>query len=224
LGGRVIIKVLTPYQTTSSLFMIETNKERQAPQKVEDTEPTHLARYQFALNYVNGDDIVLDVPCGSGYGANLLSKKAKKVIGIDVHEGAIKHAKEFFQKDNIEFFTHDAEELSGLFVDQNLFDVVVSLEGIEHVSNPNNFLNEIRKNINPHGKLIISTPRKPHGSPYHNIEFSLDEFRDVLSKEFKIDAMYGQIYTDIFDLRLREEDPYSYKKFNFIAECSLKKF
>jgi len=199
--------------------MIESDKERQAPKKVEDAEPTHLARYKFAYDLIKESDVVLDVPCGSGYGTNLLSQKAMQISGVDIHAGAIEHAKELFQSENINFYEHDAEKLHEIFNDSDLFDVIVSFEGIEHVPNPPVFLKEIRKRMHPESRLIISTPRKPHGSPYHIIEFSLDEFKKVLSEEFIVSEMYGQIYTDIFNLKDRSEDPHAYKKFNFIADC-----
>lgn len=202
--------------------MIKSDGERQAPVKVGEAEPTHLARYQFALNFINKSDSVLDIPCGSGYGTNLLSDKAKHVTGIDISVEAIEHAKELFQKDNINFIAQDAEKLSEIFIETDMFDTVISFEGIEHVPNPDIFLSEIRKRITSNGKLIISTPRKPHGSPYHIVEFSLEEFIEILSKDFNIITMYGQIYTDIFDLSLRDENPHKYEKFNFIAECSPK--
>lgn len=54
--------------------MIQSDAERQAPITLEDAEPSHLARYQFAQSYLTPTDIVLDAPCGSGYGTCLLSK------------------------------------------------------------------------------------------------------------------------------------------------------
>ena len=202
--------------------MIPSDAERQAPLQVDKAEPTHLARYQFAAKFVEKSARILDVPCGSGYGSNLLANKASYVAGVDIHQGAIQHAKELFQKDNTEYFVHDAEKISEIFSEAAPFDTVVSFEGIEHLPHPELFLEEIHKCLKPGGKLIISTPRKPHGSPYHIIEFSLDEFTNILSKKFQVHKMYGQIYTDIFDLNERKEDPHAYKKFNFIAECTPK--
>ncbi len=199
--------------------MIVSDRERQAPTTVSEAEPSHLARYEFARQFLKGTDEVLDVPCGSGYGSCLMSKVAKKVIGIDIHAGAIEHAKECFQEHNIEFAVGNMETLDSLTVP---FDVVVSFEGIEHIHNQDAFLESIARLLKPNGYFIISTPRKPHGSPYHTIEFNLDEFKTILSEKFVIEKMYGQIYTDIFDMTEREEDPHAYHRFNFIAVCRLK--
>jgi len=197
--------------------MIESDKERQAPKKLEDAEPSHLARYRFALDFIEEDDIVLDAPSGSGYGSLLLTEKSNKVYGIDIFPAAIEHANELFSNNNNCFFVCDMQNMS-IFKDA-YFDVVVSFEGIEHIKDPELFLQEVKRILKPEGRLIISTPRKPHGSPFYIIEFSLEEYKKILLKYFKIQAMYGQIYTEIFDLEEKKVDPFSYNRFNYIAVC-----
>ena len=199
--------------------MIESNKERQAPKIIEEAEPSHLIRYKFALNFITNNDIVLDAPCGSGYGTGLLSVNALKVYGIDIFKGAIDHAKELFLKNNNSFDVCDVQNLSLKFKDNDFFDKIISFEGIEHIKFPDDFLKEVKRTLKKNGLFIISTPRKPHGSPYHIIEFSLDEFKSILSKYFVIEDIYGQIYTDIFNLKEKDVDPFSYKRFNYIAIC-----
>lgn len=202
--------------------MIISDKERQAPTKVSETEPSHLARYQFTLNFINNNDHVLDIPCGSGYGSNLLSTKAKEVTGMDIHSGAIQHANEFFHNDKINFLVADMQNLKKYFTNTEKFDLIVSFEGIEHIIEQSKFLADVSKLLNKNGHLIISTPRKPHGSPYHTVEFSLESFREILSKDFIIEKIFGQIYTDIFDMETRKENPADYHRFNFIALCKPK--
>ncbi|MBP6942668.1 MAG: class I SAM-dependent methyltransferase [Candidatus Buchananbacteria bacterium] len=199
--------------------MIVSDKERQAPLTVQEAEPSHLARYQFALSFVKNTDRVLDVPCGSGYGTNLLATKAKTATGIDIHPGAIQHAQEFFAAQNINFLVADMQTIEASFSTQGTFDLITSFEGIEHIEKQEEFLAGISKLLTDDGYLIISTPRKPHGSPYHTVEFSLEAFKEILSKNFVIEKMFGQIYTDIFDLATRAENPADYHRFNFIALC-----
>lgn len=198
--------------------MIYSDAERQAPISLKDAEPSHLARYNFSLKYLSKDDIVLDAPCGGGYGTNLLSFGAKKVYGIDIFPGAIKHAEEFFKNKKSKFIVGDIQNMKKKFTGKQ-FDKLISFEGIEHLKNPEKFLLEAKRVLKKDGQLIISTPRKPHGSPYHIYEFTLEEFVVLLSKYFTIEKMFGQIYTDIFDLNKRKENPNNYKKFNFIVIC-----
>ncbi len=199
--------------------MILTNRERQAPTSLDEAEPSHLARYLFAAQFVHNGNVVLDVPCGSGYGTSVLARRARHAIGLDVHEGAIAHAKEFFFEPNSEFIAGDAERLSEILDREDRVDRVVSFEGVEHMQRPEVFLKEVHSVLSSNGQLIISTPRKPHGSPYHTIEFSLEEFESILQKQFTIETMYGQIYTDIFDLAKRRENPHAFPRFNCIAIC-----
>lgn len=202
--------------------MIISDKERQAPIKIEEAEPSHLARYKFAEQYVQQGNKVLDAPCGSGYGTKLLSLKGAKTYGVDIHEGAIEHAKEFFLNDSDCFYVGNIEDMKSLFPNKEFFDVVVSFEGIEHLNNPDYFLNEVRRLLKPQGILIISTPRKPHGSPFHTVEYDLNEFRNILFSKFIINKMYGQVYDKFYDLSKNNINPNDYKRFNFVAICSLK--
>jgi 2-polyprenyl-3-methyl-5-hydroxy-6-metoxy-1,4-benzoquinol methylase len=151
-----------------------------------------------------------------------LSTKAKNVTGIDIHPGAIQHAEEFFSNENINFQVADMQNLENYFLNDKKFDLIVSFEGIEHINEQEKFLKDILKLLSPNGYFIISTPRKPHGSPYHTVEFSLESFEEILAKNFIIEKMFGQIYTDIFDMQVRKENPENYHRFNFIALCKPK--
>ena len=68
--------------------------------------------YSKALEYadINDNDIVLDLYCGTGTIGILASKTAKKVIGIEINEEAVKSAnknKELNNVTNIEFYAGD---------------------------------------------------------------------------------------------------------------------
>ena len=58
----------------------------------------HIHRYKFALNYVKSKKI-LDIACGEGYGSNILSSEAEKVLGIDISSESINYAKNKYFKD-----------------------------------------------------------------------------------------------------------------------------
>lgn len=201
---------------------IFSNTERQAPIDLKETEPTHSARYEFALKFILPEDKILDAPCGSGYGTYLMSSAALEAKGVDIHRGAIEHAKEFFSSKNNSFLIGDVESLKEVLPEDECFDAIISFEGIEHLKHPQLFLKEAKRLLKKNGRLIISTPRKPHGSPYHFKEYSLEEFKELLSENFEIKQMFGQIYTNIFDLDEKPVNPDNYQKFNFIAYCTPK--
>ena len=152
----------------------------------------HKQRYEFALNYIK-DKKVADIACGVGYGTYLMAKVAKEVHGFDISKDALEHAMKNFSSFNNNFY--HADEMS-----QFTYDVIVSFETIEHMSEIEGdlFLNRIGKSLVKDGLLIISTPinkyeKKDHVTPYHVREYSDEEFPKKLKHNgFEILEMYGQ--------------------------------
>lgn len=162
-------------------------------------ENEHLCRYQFALQYVDGKN-VLDIGCGSGYGADLIASKASEVIGVDISEEAVNYARQHCKRKNIKFYVGDAINLN--FLKDGELDVIISLEVIEHIPNYFQYLKEIRRLLKDDGILIISTPNKKYHSPdyekpknpFHVTEFWLDDLEKLLRKYFRDVKLYGQNY------------------------------
>lgn len=130
--------------------------ERQIGQKLEDIEIKHVERYEFAQKYCKKKD-VLDAACGCGYGSNILSVEAKHVLGIDYSQEALKYAQKNWGAADIVFRqinlnTSDFKELGD-------FDVIVSLETIEHLETPIvETCKKFYEILRPEGLLIISHP------------------------------------------------------------------
>jgi len=172
--------------------------ERYIPGKAfGEIETEHMHRY-LALSDIVRDKVVLDAACGEGYGTYILSDNAKFVYGIDISEESIRHAKNRYKKDNIEYKQCSIEKLS---FEDNSIDVVVSFETIEHVGEDTQeaFLKEIKRVLKKDGILIISTPDKyiysdipKYKNEYHLREFYFYEFRDFLNKYFKNISFYNQ--------------------------------
>jgi len=155
----------------------------------------HLHRYSIALSLSAGKD-VLDIASGEGYGSNLLASVAKHVVGIDVAADAIKHASEKYQRPNLRFLHGSASRMP---IDSASIDVAVSFETIEHHTEHEAMLLELRRVLRPNGLLIISTPEKLNytdrrevKNAYHVKELYLKEFRDLISRHFGNTAIYFQ--------------------------------
>lgn len=77
---------------------------------------------QFLKDNLSEDSIVLDVGCGNGEELKICSKIAKKVVGVDNDQKAIKIAKENIKGlDNVELFLEEGEKMH---FEDNTFDVI----------------------------------------------------------------------------------------------------
>lgn len=156
----------------------------------------HIARYQFCQPFVSGK-IVLDIACGTGYGSSMLSSSgASLVIGADLSINAVKYAQEHFQTDRVYWVVMDGRALG---FGPDTFDVIVSLETIEHISDYRRFLRELARILRPGGVLLLSTPNKTWHeasglppNPYHIYEFTPLELKEILTTYFKEVTLLGQ--------------------------------
>jgi 2-polyprenyl-3-methyl-5-hydroxy-6-metoxy-1,4-benzoquinol methylase len=119
--------------------------DRQVMPSIDLIHPGHVERYKFALSRVKG--FVLDAACGVGYGSWLMQSVAD-VTGIDIEPEAIEYAQTYYAGPTYE--VDDAQ------IEQGSFDWVVSLETIEHLTNPEKALHAFRDS----DRLIISTPNE----------------------------------------------------------------
>ncbi len=145
----------------------------------------HLIRYELAKKFVSGK-IVLDIACGSGFGAKILARAgAEKVTAVDIDEKTVKKARNKNWLKNIVYRQGNAENLAEK---NETFDIIVSFETIEHLKNPEKYLKELKRVIKNNGLIFISTPNKKiskEKNPFHFKEFEKEEFKEILSKYFK---------------------------------------
>jgi ubiquinone/menaquinone biosynthesis C-methylase UbiE len=162
----------------------------------------HLGRYEFASQFSQGKE-VLDVACGTGYGAPILvAAGARSYRGVDISADAIRMAESRFKvSPKISFTLGDACSLDG--IEDGTIDVVVSFETIEHLADPRRFLAGLRRVLVPGGTLIVSTPnravRDPSGNlnstpanPFHLREWNTSEFTQLLRNFFTVEKTLGQ--------------------------------
>ncbi len=97
---------------------------------------------------------VLDLGCGNGFNANQLSELGYEVLGIDSSESGIEIAKKAYPK--VKFFVDSA--YSDLAAKYGRFQVVTSLEVIEHCYDPRKFAERVYDVLTPGGLGVISTP------------------------------------------------------------------
>lgn len=151
----------------------------------------HLARYQSVLSSVKGKTVV-DIASGAGYGTNLIAKHAKLVTGIDYSIEAIEYSKKLYKAKNLKFVQGDAQNIP---IKDSSIDVVVSLETIEHIHDPEKFVKEVKRILKPSGQFIVSTPNDDEyieDNEFHLHEFQLKELKKLINKYFKNSTYYYQ--------------------------------
>lgn len=171
--------------------------ERVVPNKVNKfLWNEHLVRYISTKSILSGKN-VLDVGCGVGYGSHYLATSgSKSVLGIDNSTTAISYAKTHFKSQNLEFREMDITDMK---LEYKTFDAVIAFEVIEHLSEQEKFLLEIKRVLKNDGILFISSPNResnPPGyeNPFHIKEFNSSEFKNILKKYFENVNLINQSY------------------------------
>jgi len=112
-------------------------------------------QYKLALeilNYVQIQGKTLDVGCGIGEFADILKEVGFQVVCVDGTDRCVKSV----QQRGHECYKVDLEYQMLPFED-NEFDIVVSLEVIEHLWNTKHYLAEIVRVLKPNGYAIFTT-------------------------------------------------------------------
>ena len=111
----------------------------------------YLSSHTLAIKNINEKSKVLDIGGGQGLVSLELKKKGCRVTGID--QCTLIHTENYD-----EYYQKDIESAS-LNFDFSKFDVILMLDIIEHLSNPEEFLDSLRANTGLNQtKIIVTTP------------------------------------------------------------------
>lgn len=187
---------------------MEFTGERYVPTEAGEIRHEHLHRYAWCARLVEGKD-VLDIACGEGYGSAMLARAARTVVGVDIAEGAVEHARKVYRDlPGLSFGQGDAAQIP---LADGSVDVVVSFETIEHHDRHAEMLREIRRVLRPDGLLVISSPNRTvyselagHHNEFHVKELDHAEFDAVLRQQFDRVRYFGQrlaVGSSIFSLQ-----------------------
>lgn len=117
-----------------------------------------MTRGEAIIEWTRGP-AVLDVGCaghvpepGSSHWVHgCLQERFKILIGIDINEKNVGRLKQLGYKN---IYVASAEE----FKLSQKFDSIVAGELIEHLSNPGSFFLRCHEHLQPHGRIILTTP------------------------------------------------------------------
>ncbi len=170
--------------------------ERFTPECVREIWYEHWHRYAFARGFAAGKR-VLDAACGEGYGSALLADAAADVVGVDIDEKSIAHARaRYAATPRLRYEHADATALP--FADR-AFDLVVSFETLEHLVAQEQLLAGFARVLDTEGVLLISSPDKRTYSElagfrneFHVRELYREELLALLAPHFPHVRLYGQ--------------------------------
>jgi SAM-dependent methyltransferase len=183
----------------------------------------HLVVYEWIAARVGGLSVI-DMACGEGYGADVLARAARAVVGVDANPEAHEHARLRYRRPNLRF----ARELVETFAEPA--DAVVFLQTIEHLRDPGSALDHFASLVagaqgerRPAGSapdpataaragtVFVSTPNvltlapkgaRRSGNPWHVHEYRIEEFDRLCREHFREVRMYGLFHAR--KLRLHE--------------------
>jgi 2-polyprenyl-3-methyl-5-hydroxy-6-metoxy-1,4-benzoquinol methylase len=150
----------------------------------------HLVVYEWIARRCGGLAVV-DMACGEGYGSEVLARRAREVTGVDANPDAYEHARLKYTRPGLRFVRNMVELYS------EPCDVVVFLQTIEHVPDPQAVLRQFRGMART---VYVSTPNlltlappgaDKSGNPWHLREYRAAEFRSLCESVFDEVELYG---------------------------------
>lgn len=151
------------------------------------------ARYELALQEISKNGVGLtavDLGCGDGYMLGRLLGLGYNVIGLDGSPDGIEFAKK--ELSNIKSAGTRRVEVGNVYatgLPDSSADLVVTLDVIEHLEKPDQFLQEINRVAKNNATILIGTPLRFTEKPldkFHTHEFFAEEFVAALGKFFDV--------------------------------------
>jgi 2-polyprenyl-3-methyl-5-hydroxy-6-metoxy-1,4-benzoquinol methylase len=158
-----------------------------------------LSKFHFASQYADGK-LILDAGCGAGQGTSYLARSgARYVVGVDIALDAVAYAYDhYIGQDFKNSLAFGRMNVTRLGFTNRTFDMITSIEVIEHLTEPETYVAEMRRVLKDDGILVLSTPNKYISSPapgsmwpHHIHEFYTDELQTLLRQHFATVEMWG---------------------------------
>ena len=141
----------------------------------------HLVVYEWIRARVGGLKVI-DMASGEGYGADVLARTAREVVGVEANPEAFAHAtarypRVRFERSLVEEFAEPA-------------DAITFLQTIEHVQDPGGVLGNFRRSApvayvsTPNVLTLAPEGEERSGNPWHVKEYRLEEFRALCEAQY----------------------------------------
>jgi ubiquinone/menaquinone biosynthesis C-methylase UbiE len=98
---------------------------------------------------------VLDIACGPGYLSFAFAETCASVVGIDITDAFLEHAREHARANGIENVEFSKGDVESLTFDDNFFDIAICRAAFHHFLNPLAVLGEMKRATKPGGKILV---------------------------------------------------------------------
>jgi len=149
-----------------------------------------------------GPKTILDFGCGGGFFLKAIKDRGLsdvKILGVDIRKESIERAKNLLPE-----YDFKQSDLFQITPDEFQFDLVMAIEVLEHLSEPEKFLNRITQFSSKY--VLFTVPLEPWfrimnlirgrdvllwgNHPEHVNHWSLNSFRRFLAKHIYIERLY----------------------------------
>jgi len=154
----------------------------------------HLFAYRTALTHCVNKR-VLEIGCGTGYGAQMLGEVAVSVTAIDVSRVAIEYAQQHHHATNVAFSCRTIQEL--LQKERFSFDVLIMFQTVEHVAPAelDSFMRSASEALNESGTALMTTPNRCRRLHFGEKPFNRYHFQEWTPLAFR--RLCFRYYADV---------------------------
>jgi SAM-dependent methyltransferase len=150
----------------------------------------YRTRLEAVADWARPGDAALDLGCGDGVAAWVVGRRCRRVVGLDLDPAAIAAGREELRRRgaaHVELRLGRVEGSAAALRGER-FDLVYSLDCIEHLDDPAALLDAMRAACRPGGVVIVGTPLylcEPAVSPYHARELTLRQLEGLCAPRFR---------------------------------------
>lgn len=159
-----------------------------------------LARYRAAAALIGCAQNVLEMGCGEGIGARILTRGRTYYHGMDTDQEALADASKISSDSACEMHFTCMNALDTHTCGHRSYDAVVALDVIEHIPTAYEraLTSSVIENLKPHGVCVIGTPNaafdhlaSPQSKAGHINTYTHDRLHALMSRYFHVVQSFG---------------------------------
>ena len=105
-------------------------------------------------HYENRDINIADIACGGGFLANDIAQEFSNITGLDASESSLETARKNDRSNRVKYVHGDAYNTP---FEDNFFDVVCTMDFLEHIEDPQKIIDECARVLKPGGIFFFQT-------------------------------------------------------------------